>query len=389
MLPPGQRGGNAAPSPVRRYLLVVHAERVSTFELFFDLVFVFTITQLTSALHADSSPAGVSRVLLMLAVIWWMYGGYAWLTNAVSAEIGRSRLALLVGMIGFLIVSLAIPTAFTTGGVLFGLGYLLVVLVHATLFAQAGEGAIRGMRVVAPRNVVAALVLTLAGVLATRTGAAVGLVLWVAAVLVLWLPQRRSTERGFEIRPAHFVERHGLVIIIALGESVIAVATGTSTHPLSAGRVGIATLGVLLSVGLWWVYFDRDDSAAVVALERTPAAERPLKVKVGYGYWHYVLLLGIIAAAAGMKDAVSAPFHHLHFPASIALAAGVALYLGGHAGFRHTIFEERWSARLLWTALAALCTVPLGVHGTAAIQLAALVLVVSVPALRGSSTSRA
>ena len=112
-------------------------------------------------------------------------------------------------------------------------------------------------------------------------------------------------------------------------------------------------------------------------------------MKVGYGYWHYVLLLGIIAAAAGMKDAVSAPFHHLHFPASIALAAGVALYLGGHAGFRRTIFEERWSARLLWTALAALCTVPLGVHGTAAIQLAALVLVVSVPALRGSSTSRA
>jgi len=151
----------------------MHTERVSTFELFFDLVFVFTITQLTSALHADSNAVGVARVLLMLAVIWWMYGGYAWLTNAVSAEIGKARLALLVGMIGFLAVSLAIPTAFTTGGVLFGLGYLLVVLVHATLFGQAGEGAIRGMRVVAPRNVVAALVLTLAGVLAPRTGAVV------------------------------------------------------------------------------------------------------------------------------------------------------------------------------------------------------------------------
>jgi len=325
----------------------------------------------------------------MLAVIWWMYGGYAWLTNAVSAEIGKARLALLVGMIGFLAVSLAIPTAFTTGGVLFGLGYLLVVLVHATLFGQAGEGAIRGMRVVAPRNVVAALVLTLAGVLAPRTAAAVGLALWVGAALVLWLPQRRSTERGFEIRPAHFVERHGLVIIIALGESVIAVATGTSAHPLSMGRIGIATLGVLLSVGLWWVYFDRDDSAAVVALERAPAAERPLKVKVGYGYWHYVLLLGIIAAAAGMEDAVGAPFHHLHFPASIALAAGVALYLGGHAGFRRTIFEQRWSSRLLWAALAALATVPLGVHGTAAIQLAALVAVLSATVLRAPSTSRA
>ena len=367
----------------------MHPERVSTFELFFDLVFVFTITQLTGALHADSSVTGVVRVLLMLAVIWWMYGGYAWLTNAVSAEQGRYRLALLVGMIGFLAVSLAIPTAFTSGGVVFGLGYLLVVLVHVALFAQAGAGAIRGMRAVAPRNVVAALVITLAGVLASRTTALVGLMLWGAAVLILWLPQRASTERGFEIGPAHFVERHGLVVIIALGESVIAVATGTSARPLGAASIGIAVLGLLLSVALWWLYFDRDDSAALRALERTPAAERPLKVKVGYGYWHYVLLLGIIAAAAGMKDAVGAPFHHLHVPASIALAGGVALYVAGHAGFRRTLLDERWSSRLLFAALASLATVPLGLHGTAVIQLAALVLVLSVTVRRQSSTSRA
>ena len=181
MLSRGRRAGNAA-SARRHYLPLVHPERVSTFELFFDLVFVFTITQLTGALHADSSATGVLRVLLMLAVIWWMYGGYAWLTNAVSAEQGRYRLALLVGMIGFLAVSLAIPTAFTTGGVVFGLGYLLVVLVHVTLFGQAGAGAIRGMRVVGPRNVGAALVIILAGALASRTTAPVGLMLWGAAV---------------------------------------------------------------------------------------------------------------------------------------------------------------------------------------------------------------
>ena len=365
----------------------MHPERVSTFELFFDLVFVFTITQLTGALHADSSATGVLRVMLMLAVIWWMYGGYAWLTNAVSAEQGRYRLALLVGMLGFLAVSLAIPTAFTTGGVVFGLGYLLVVLVHLTLFGQAGAGAIRGMRVVGPRNVGAALVITLAGALASRTTPAVGLMLWGAAVLILWLPQRASTERGFEIGPAHFVERHGLVVIIALGESVIAVATGTSAHPLGAASLGIAALGLLLSVALWWVYFDRDDSAAVRALEAAPAADRPMKVKVAYGYWHYALLLGIISAAAGMKDAVSAPFHHVHIPASLALAGGVALYLVAHAGFRRTLLDERWSSRLLWAALAALATVPLGRHGTAVMQLAVLVLVVSATVRRGSSKS--
>jgi low temperature requirement protein LtrA len=135
------------------------------------------------------------------------------------------------------------------------------------------------------------------------------------------------------------------------------------------------------------VYFDRDDTAAVRALELAPAAERPLKVKVGYGYWHYALLLGIIATAAGMKDAVGAPFRHLHVPASVAIAGGVAIYLGGHAGFRRTLLDERWSPRLLWAAFAALATVPLGLHGTAALQLAALVLVLSVTVLRGSSTS--
>ena len=185
------------------------------------------------------------------------------------------------------------------------------------------------------------------------------------------------------------MERHGLVVIIALGESVIAVATGTSAHPLGAASLGIAALGLLLSVALWWVYFDRDDSAAVRALEQAPPAERPLKVKVAYGYWHYALLLGIIATAAGMKDAVGAPFHHLHHPAALALAGGVAIYLAGHAGFRRTLLDERWSSRLLWGALAALATVPLGLHGTAAFQLAALVLVLSVTVRRGSSTSRA
>jgi low temperature requirement protein LtrA len=222
-----------------------------------------------------------------------------------------------------------------------------------------------------------------------RTNALVVLALWLAAVFILWLPQRASTEQSFEIAPAHFVERHGLVIIIALGESVIAVATGTSEHSLGVARLGVATLGLLLSVALWWVYFDHDDTAALEALERAPATERPWKVKVGYGYWHYALLLGIIAAAAGMKDAVSAPFHHLHVPAALALAGGVAIYLTGHAGFRRTILDEARSSRLHGASFAALATVPLGLHGTAVLQLAALVLVVSVTVRRASATSRA
>ena len=300
------------------------------------------------------------RVLLMLAVIWWMYGGYAWLTNAVSAEQGRVPARATRGDDRLPGRVARHPDGVHHRRLVFGLGYLLVVLVHVTLFGQAGAGAIRGMRVVGPRNVGAALVIILAGALASADRAG-GLLLWGAAVLILVASAAASTESGFEIGPAHFVERHGLVVIIALGESVIAVATGTSAHPLGAASLGIAALGLLLSVALWWVYFDRDDSAAVRALEQAPAAERPLKVKVAYGYWHYALLLGIIATAAGMKDAVSAPFHHVHIPASLALAGGVALYLAGHAGVRRTLLtnggrraccgprSRRWR-RCRWTA---------------------------------------
>jgi low temperature requirement protein LtrA len=212
--------------------------RVSTLELFFDLVFVFTLTQLTSLLAHDLSAESIARVVLIFIVLFWMYGGYVWLTNQVPPDRQARRLLLIVGMGAFFICALAIPEAFDGGGIAFGLGYLLVILVHAGLWGQ-----VYGASVVirfAPFNVVAALFVTMAGLFDGL--AAYGL--WVAAVVIQFLTPRIASRAApqFPLRSRHFVERHGLLLIVALGESVVAVGIGVSDVPLNPGVYGAALL---------------------------------------------------------------------------------------------------------------------------------------------------
>src|SRR5438094_3036891 len=142
------------------------AGRVTTLELFFDLVFVFTITQLTAVLYHAPTLRSVVQVVLMLGVIWWMYGGYAWMTNAVSAHTTNRRLLLLGGMTGYFVLALAIPHAFSSSGLAFGLAYLVIVSVHSTLFTRASsQSAARAILTLAPFNLASAIVLVVGGAL--------------------------------------------------------------------------------------------------------------------------------------------------------------------------------------------------------------------------------
>ncbi|HEX8931322.1 MAG TPA: low temperature requirement protein A, partial [Actinomycetota bacterium] len=194
--------------------------RVSTIELFFDLVFVFAVTQLTSLLAGEPTGAGLGRVALIFGNLWWIYGGYAWLTNAVPPRAPVLRLLMLLGMGGFLVVGLAIPTAFNGGGVLFGLGYLLVTLVHTGMFLLSSqESAVRAMRRLGPANAVTAALL----LLAAFTEGPLRWSLWTVAFGLHWVSPFFTAVSGFPIRAAHFVERHGLIVLIALGESIVAV----------------------------------------------------------------------------------------------------------------------------------------------------------------------
>ena len=182
------------------------AERVSSLELFFDLVFVFTITELSTVLAHETGWKGVVQVVLMLGVIWWMYDGYAWLTNAVPPDRTSRRLFLLAAMAAFLVLALAIPGAFRGSGLTFGLAYLAIVTVHSGLFASSSQQRItRAILGLAPLNLVSALFILAGGI----AGGTAQYVLWALGFVSEWVTPRLIKSGGFLIAPAHFVERPG------------------------------------------------------------------------------------------------------------------------------------------------------------------------------------
>jgi low temperature requirement protein LtrA len=347
------------------------APRVSTLELFFDLVFVFTITQLTSVLFGAPNVRGVARVVVMLGVIWWMYGGYVWMTNAVRANTGARRLLLLGGMGGFLVLSLAIPSAFAGSGLAFGLAYFVVVLVHSILFTRAtAVSAARAILTLAPYNLVAALAVVLGGALGGRAQ----FVLWAAAATFEWLTPWIRGTKGFVIAAAHFVERHALVVIVAIGESIVAIGFGASRLPIDASLAGVALLGLALSACLWWMYFSGHEGRGERALATLPVAERAWASIVGFGYWHLPMLFGILAIASVEREAAEHPFTATSWARAVVLAAGVAAYCVGNGLFRRALGLEGFRARAA-TGVLALATAPLGAWAAPAAQIAALVAI--------------
>jgi low temperature requirement protein LtrA len=348
-------------------------ERVSTLELFFDLVFVFTITQLTAVLSDDPTWRGLLRVVLMLGVIFYMYGGYVWLTNAVAADRAARRLLLLGGMAGFLVLALAVPRAFSEGDVAFGVAYVVIVSIHHGLFTRTGlDHTFRAILRVAPFNLGAAL-LVLAAVVVEGTAA---YVLWAAAFVLEWFTPRVVGVGGFRIAPAHFVERHGLVVIVALGESIVAIGIGAAALPVDLPLVGVAVLGLLVAACLWWAYFGGDDTRAEHALAAVPTEDRGWVAIQAFGYCHLGMLLGVIAMAAGLKDAIGHAFDPLDLAHALMLSGGAALFLAADVLFRRTLHLGPATLRATAAALA-LATVPIGLTLSAITQLATLLLVLA------------
>jgi low temperature requirement protein LtrA len=333
-------------------------QRVTTLELFFDLVFAFTITQLTTVLANAPNARGLTRAVIMLVLIWWMYGGYAWLTNAVRPDTLQRRLVLLAAMAAYFVLALAIPTAFAGAGLAFGLAYLAIVLLHALLFTRASAaGTVRAILSLAPYNLAAAGAVVVGGAI----GGTAQYVLWAGAGLFEWLtPLVRGVE-GFLVAPAHFVERHGLVVIIAIGESVIALGIGASHLPIDGALVAAAVVGVAFSACLWWIYFGGDDTRAEHALLALPDGERSMAALRAFGYWHLPMLLGIVALAAVERHATEHPFNGLSRAHALILAGGVAAYLAGDVLFRLDLGIGRVTHRGI-AAVAVLATIPIGTY---------------------------
>jgi low temperature requirement protein LtrA len=350
--------------------------RVSTLELFFDLVFVFVITQLADSLAHRLTFAELGNTVLILAVVWWMYSGYAWLTNAVAPDSTTRRTLLLTGMAGFLVMALTIPEAFGEYGWLFGVSYLVVNVVHFALFVGVDQGRARAMRVLGPLNILAAL-LVLAGGLVQEPYRHL---LWVAAPILQITASYVHRIEMHEIAADHFAERHGLVVIVAIGESIVSIGVGFAGVHLSWGPILVAVLGLCIAYYLYWFYFAGDDARAAKVLAATADPLRRARLALqAWGYAHYPMLLGIVIASVGIKMTVGHATSSLHWGQATALGGGVALYLLGHAAFLAQLRLRGVPHRVV-CALLALATIPLG-HVVALAQLAALPAIMAVTAI--------
>src|SRR5919106_886384 len=302
----------------------------------------------------------------MLAVIWWMYDGYAWLTNAIATDHLRHRLLLIGGMGGFLVISLAIPESYSGTGLQFGLGYLAVVLLQASMYVRGTSAReVAAILRIVPFNLAAAALVLVGGAF----GSGVQWALWGVAGALVWVSPRFTTVEGFVIAAEHFVERHGLVII-------------------DANLVLVALLSLALSASLWWTYFS-DENAVERAMTDAPQERRPQLALAAFGYWHYGLLLGVVAVAAGLKKAIGDPHDPLGDLIAVELGVGAALFIACDVGFRRTLGLARSEIRLAAAAFM-IATIPLGTELSGAAQVGALAAIAALAlAVEGSRYGRA
>jgi low temperature requirement protein LtrA len=305
-------------------------QQVTPLELFFDLVFVFAITQVTGFISADPTWIGLVRGLLLLGALWWAWAAYAWLTNTLNPEEGGVRLAVFGSIAAMLIVSLATPHAFGTDGVVFGVAYFIVRALHLALYAIGGKGdreLLRALLRLAPFAIVAPTLLVVAGFLKGGPQLAV----WGVALAIDYLgPAVVGHMRGWRVSPEHFVERHGLFVIIALGESIVAIGVGAAGQPLDAGRIAAALLGMVVIAALWWSYFDWLIYITLASLEEATGVQRAALARDLYSYLHLPMVAGIVLFALGLKTTLTHVDNPLPTIPALGLCGGLALYLLAH-----------------------------------------------------------
>jgi low temperature requirement protein LtrA len=347
--------------------------RVTPLELFFDLVFVFAITQVTGLLSDDPTWSGLLDGLLVLGALWWSWAAYAWLTNTLAPEEGGVRIAMFAAMCAMLVVSLAVPGAFGDDAVLFGVAYLAVRALHLVLYAIAGRAdpdLLHAVLRIVPTAVAGPMLIVIAGFLDGTAQVS----LWVAALAIDYLGVLVGRMRGWRVSPAHFAERHGLIVIIALGESIVAIGVGAAGLPLDAAEVTAAVLGVVVAASLWWAYFDWVAIIAERRLAEATGAARALLARDLYSYLHLPMVAGIVLFALGLKKTLADVDDALATVPAVALFGGVALYLLAHVAFRLRIGGGLGHGRPV-AAVLLLAMLPLGLVVP---SLAALALVAAV-----------
>jgi low temperature requirement protein LtrA len=351
-------------------------ERVTPLELFFDLVFVLALTQCTALMARTPTWEGLLKGVLVLGMLWWAWVGYAWLTSVVDPEEGSVRLVIFAAMAAMLVAALCVPGAFGGEALLFACAYAVVRGAHIALFTIASreDGALR--------HSVAGLAYSTtigAGLLfaAAFAGGALQLGFWgLALVLDMGGPYLFGAD-GWKLVPGHFAERHGLIVLIALGESIVALGVGAKVV-LDTGIVVAAVLGVVVAAALWWVYFD---VTAIVAERRLSSTEegreRNEMARDSYSYLHFPMVAGIALLAVGLKLTLEDVSTSLKLVPAFALLGGAAAYLLAHVAFRlrnmHTLSRRRLVCAIVLLALAPV-TVAVGISSLATLGVLATIL---------------
>ena len=349
-------------------MVLRRGEAVSPLELFFDLVFVLAITQCTALMANDPTWAGIGRGLLVLSLLWWSWVGYAWLTSVVDPDEGPVRLVLFAAMAALLVTSLCVPDAFGELGVIFAIAYGAVRVAHIALFVLASRDD-PGLR----HSVVGLAASTAAGVAALVAGSllegnARGAV-WAAALVFDMAGPLVIDPSGWRLVPGHFAERHGLILIVALGESIVAIGVGAGAG-VDGGVIAAAVLGIAVACAIWWAYFD---VSALIAARRLAQLESvPIRNRLArdvYSYLHLPMVAAIVLVALGAKSTLAHVGDPLALETAAALVGGAALYLLAHVAFELRALGRLSTERLI-AAILLVALIPLAHRATALVTMA-------------------
>jgi low temperature requirement protein LtrA len=353
--------------------LVESERRVTSLELFFDLVFVFAFTQVGTLLLDHVSWGGLARGLLVLAVLWWAWASYAWLTNTVDVEAGPAMAVILIAIGAMFVAALAVPEAFTAHRLVFGLAFLVVLLMFVGLFAVAGRdeadllaAVLRTSRV----NLTGAALILAAAFVDTGLRPA----LWFAGLAIGFAGPGLTGVRGWRVQPGHFAERHGLIVIIAIGEALAAIGFGARNTGLGAGVIIATVLGLVVAASFWLAYFDFFSAGVHRLLTDRRGEERVTLARDAYTYLHLPMVAGIVLFAFGMRTTLAHVHAHLHLIPALALCGGSALYLLAYVGLRWRVSRRLSRGRSVATvAFAASVAIAVAIPALATVALVAAI----------------
>jgi low temperature requirement protein LtrA len=375
-----------------RLLPVAEEARVTPIELFFDLVFVFSLTQVTALMSHDPSPRGIVGGLLVLALLWWCWVGYAWLGNVVQAEEGLGRAAMFSAMAAMFVMALAVPEAFDdrpgglAGPVVVAFAYLAVRLLHLAMFWLAArtehDRALRRQLLLFMPSVFGSTAVLL---VASQLHGTAQTLTWVGVLIVDYVGVILGGASGWRLRSAsHFAERHGLIVIVALGESIVAIGVGVGHIALSWPILVGAVLGLTVAASVWWAYFDVVSIVAERVLRGLQGEERARMARDAYSYLHLPMVAGIALLALGIEKVLGKVGETSGGPLSEPLEAlplgalygGVALFLLAQVAFKYRTWHQITVRRLAVAGLLALLVpVAMELPALAALGLLALVMV--------------